>query len=88
VNSRSAKNIDFAQKRIEKMVAPGTINECLIANALLELRANDGRLPEVKEGNVGVAASIDLLERNISRHHPKMSGHYNKMERVDVSVAG
>jgi phosphoenolpyruvate carboxylase len=80
VNSRSAKNIDFAQKRIEKMVAPGTINECLIANALLELRANDGRLPEVKEGNVGVAASIDLLERNISRHHPKLDG-------VDVPVA-
>jgi hypothetical protein len=36
------------------------------------LRANDGRLPEVKEGDVGVAASIDLLERNISRHHPKL----------------
>lgn len=43
-----------------------------IDNALLELRANDGRLPEVKEGDVGVAASIDLLERNISRHHPKL----------------
>jgi 2-methylisocitrate lyase-like PEP mutase family enzyme len=48
-----------------------------IDNALLELRANDGRLPEVKEGDVGVAASIDLLERNISRHHPKL-------DRVDV----
>ena len=48
-----------------------------IENALLELRANDGRLPEVKEGDVGVAASIDLLERNISRNHPKL-------DRVDV----
>lgn len=40
-----------------------------IDNALLELRANDGRLPEVTEGAVDVAASIALLERNISRHH-------------------
>lgn len=40
-----------------------------IDNALLELRANDGRLPDVKEGAVDVAASIALLERNISRHH-------------------
>ena len=52
-----------------------------IDNALLELRANDGRLPEVSEGDVGVAASIDLLERNISRHHPKL-------DRRDVTVAG
>jgi 2-methylisocitrate lyase-like PEP mutase family enzyme len=59
-----------------------------IDNALLELRANDGRLPEVKEGDVGVAASIELLERNISRHHPKMSRHHLEMERVDVSVTG
>jgi phosphoenolpyruvate carboxylase len=61
------------------MLAPDTINECLFANALLELRANDD-LPEVREGDVGVAASIDLLERNISRHHPKL-------DRVDVPVA-
>jgi 2-methylisocitrate lyase-like PEP mutase family enzyme len=40
-----------------------------IDNALLELRANDGRLPEVTEGALDVAASIALLERNISRHH-------------------
>jgi 2-methylisocitrate lyase-like PEP mutase family enzyme len=40
-----------------------------IDNALRELRANDGRLPEVKDGDVGVAASIALLERNVSRHH-------------------
>lgn len=38
-----------------------------IENALLELRANDGRLPEVKDGDVGVTASTELLERNISR---------------------
>ncbi|HEX3787843.1 MAG TPA: isocitrate lyase/PEP mutase family protein [Pseudonocardiaceae bacterium] len=40
-----------------------------IDNALLELRANDGRLPAHGPGDIGVAASIALLERNISRHH-------------------
>jgi 2-methylisocitrate lyase-like PEP mutase family enzyme len=40
-----------------------------IDNALLELRANDGRLPEATEGAVDIAASIALLERNISRNH-------------------
>jgi 2-methylisocitrate lyase-like PEP mutase family enzyme len=40
-----------------------------MANALAELRANDGRLAEVKTDDVGVAASIELLEHNISRHH-------------------
>jgi 2-methylisocitrate lyase-like PEP mutase family enzyme len=40
-----------------------------IDNALRELRANDGRLPEVKGGDVGIGASIALLERNLSRHH-------------------
>lgn len=39
--------------------------------ALLELRANDGRLPVVNDGDVGVAASLALLEPNISRHHPR-----------------
>lgn len=39
--------------------------------AMLELRARDGRLPEVREGDVGVAASLALLEGNISRHHPQ-----------------
>jgi 2-methylisocitrate lyase-like PEP mutase family enzyme len=43
--------------------------QAAIGNALLELRANDGRLPEMNEGDVGVAASLELLERNISRHH-------------------
>jgi 2-methylisocitrate lyase-like PEP mutase family enzyme len=42
-----------------------------MANALTELRANDGRLAEVKTDDVGVAASIALLERNLSRHHPR-----------------
>lgn len=41
--------------------------QAAIENALLELRANDGRLPEVKDGDVGVTASTELLERNISR---------------------
>jgi hypothetical protein len=39
------------------------------ANALTELRANDGRLPEVTTDDVAVATSIELLQRNISRHH-------------------
>jgi len=42
-----------------------------MANALIELRANDGRLREVTTDGVGVAASIALLERNLSRHHPR-----------------
>jgi phosphoenolpyruvate carboxylase len=68
------------------MVKPATITPRLFAahtaidNAPLELRANEGRLPEVKEGDAGVAAPIDLLERNISLHHPKL-------DRVDVPVA-
>jgi 2-methylisocitrate lyase-like PEP mutase family enzyme len=44
-----------------------------MANALNELRANDGRLGEVNTNDVGVATSIALLERNISRHHPRWS---------------
>jgi 2-methylisocitrate lyase-like PEP mutase family enzyme len=42
-----------------------------MAHALVELRANDGRLAEVKADDVGVATSIALLEENISRHHPR-----------------
>src|SRR4029077_7007786 len=41
-----------------------------MTNALVELRANDGRLAEFKSGDVGVATSIALLEQNMSRHHP------------------
>ncbi|KAB2362894.1 isocitrate lyase/PEP mutase family protein [Actinomadura montaniterrae] len=37
--------------------------------ALLELKGADGRLPEMTPGTVGVKESIELLERNISRHH-------------------
>ena len=40
-----------------------------IDEALTELRANDGRLPEVSARSVGVADSMALLERNISRKH-------------------
>ncbi|MFI5779708.1 oxaloacetate decarboxylase [Nocardia sp. NPDC051570] len=40
-----------------------------ITDALLELRANDGRLPEFDAASVGVAASLELLERNMARHH-------------------
>jgi 2-methylisocitrate lyase-like PEP mutase family enzyme len=38
-----------------------------IDNAMLELRAADGRLPEVTPGDVGVKESLALLEKNISR---------------------
>jgi len=37
--------------------------------AMLQLRASDGRLPAVGDGDVGVSASVELLEGNISRHH-------------------
>jgi 2-methylisocitrate lyase-like PEP mutase family enzyme len=40
-----------------------------IDNAMLELRATDGRLPRIAPGDVGVAESIALLEKNISRNH-------------------
>ena len=39
--------------------------------AMLELRAHDGRLPEMRDGDVGVSASLALLESNLSRHHPE-----------------
>ncbi|MGI5352337.1 isocitrate lyase/PEP mutase family protein [Streptomyces sp. CA-250714] len=39
--------------------------------ALTELKAADGRLPEFVAGSVGVRASTELLEKNISRHHPR-----------------
>jgi 2-methylisocitrate lyase-like PEP mutase family enzyme len=42
-----------------------------IAQALESLRADDGRLADVGHGDVGVAGSIALLERNISRHHTR-----------------
>jgi 2-methylisocitrate lyase-like PEP mutase family enzyme len=42
-----------------------------MANALTELRANDGRLGEVTTDDVGVADSLALLERNLSHHHPR-----------------
>ncbi|MEV3922627.1 hypothetical protein [Actinomadura coerulea] len=32
---------------------------------------DDGRLPEHTEGSVGVRESLALLERNISRNHPR-----------------
>jgi 2-methylisocitrate lyase-like PEP mutase family enzyme len=55
-----------------------------MAHALVELRANDGRLAEVKSEDVGVAPSIALLEENISRHHPR-----HRLDRPDqLRVAG
>ncbi|WP_216894387.1 isocitrate lyase/phosphoenolpyruvate mutase family protein [Nocardia alni] len=38
---------------------------------LVRLRAEDGRLADVGDGDVGVATSIALLEANISRRHPR-----------------
>ncbi|AEW94407.1 MULTISPECIES: isocitrate lyase/PEP mutase family protein [Streptomycetaceae] len=40
-----------------------------IDTALAELKAADGRLPEMGENGVGVKVSTELLEKNISRHH-------------------
>ncbi|GAA2783985.1 isocitrate lyase/PEP mutase family protein [Saccharopolyspora taberi] len=42
-----------------------------IDEALSELRRNEGRLPEVSGQAVGVASSLQLLEKNISRHHER-----------------
>ncbi|RFS82165.1 carboxyvinyl-carboxyphosphonate phosphorylmutase [Actinomadura spongiicola] len=39
--------------------------------AMLRLKRDDGRLPEMAPGAVGVKESLALLERNISRHHPR-----------------
>ncbi|NDK23959.1 isocitrate lyase/PEP mutase family protein [Streptomyces sp. TR1341] len=47
-----------------------------IDKALLELKAAEGRLPEHGPETIGVAESLGLLERNISRHHgPVRAGH-------------
>ncbi|MEU9619784.1 MULTISPECIES: isocitrate lyase/PEP mutase family protein [unclassified Streptomyces] len=42
-----------------------------IDNALTDLKQSDGRLPEfVPAEGIGVQRSTELLEKNISRHHP------------------
>jgi 2-methylisocitrate lyase-like PEP mutase family enzyme len=41
--------------------------------ALARLIDDDGRLPAVGEGAVGVADCLDLLDRNISRHHDEQT---------------
>ncbi|MGQ4511292.1 isocitrate lyase/phosphoenolpyruvate mutase family protein [Streptomyces sp. DW26H14] len=42
-----------------------------IDTALRELKKSDGRLPDFSApGSVGVRAATELLEKNISRHHP------------------
>jgi 2-methylisocitrate lyase-like PEP mutase family enzyme len=53
-----------------------------MTNALTELRSNDGRLAEVKTDDVGVATSIALLERNLSRHHPRHRADWTAQTRV------
>ncbi len=54
------------------MVAPGSITPFLFAPHT----AIDNSL----EGDVGVATSIDLLERNMSQNHPRL-------DRIDIPVA-
>ncbi|GAA4377534.1 oxaloacetate decarboxylase [Actinomadura verrucosospora] len=39
--------------------------------AIVRLKRDDGRLPEPTAGSVGVRESLALLERNISRNHPR-----------------
>lgn len=39
--------------------------------ALTRLKDDDGRLPEIRDGSIGVADCLGLLERNLSRHHAK-----------------
>ncbi|MEG8181536.1 isocitrate lyase/PEP mutase family protein [Nocardia terpenica] len=40
-----------------------------ITDALINLRVNDGRLPEHSADSVGVASSLALVERNLARHN-------------------
>ncbi|GAA4617310.1 oxaloacetate decarboxylase [Actinoallomurus liliacearum] len=42
-----------------------------IDQALIGLKQRQGRLADPRPGAIGVAASTELLEDNISRHHPK-----------------
>ncbi len=42
-----------------------------IDKALADLKKADGRLPRAGTGQVGVAETLALLERNISRHHDR-----------------
>ncbi|GHC72078.1 isocitrate lyase/PEP mutase family protein [Streptomyces cinnamoneus] len=42
-----------------------------IDRALTELKSADGRLPQHTADSVGVAESLALLEKNISRHHER-----------------
>ncbi|MFD0685543.1 isocitrate lyase/PEP mutase family protein [Actinomadura fibrosa] len=56
--------------------------------ALLRLKGDDGRLPEVTAGAVGVKESLALLERNISRNHAKpVAVRPARMEPADPEPA-
>jgi 2-methylisocitrate lyase-like PEP mutase family enzyme len=54
--------------------------------ALVELKANAGRLPEV---GVGVSTALRLLEKNISRHHVKIDRRHlaHRTDTATVSLA-
>ncbi|MGV9723474.1 isocitrate lyase/PEP mutase family protein [Nocardia beijingensis] len=45
---------------------------------LMRLRADDGRLPEVGDSDVGLATSMALLEANLSRHHHRRRDHVGR----------
>ena len=53
--------------------------------ALQQLKGNEGRLPETTTGSIGVKESLALLERNISRNHPKRE-HEQERDLADALV--
>jgi len=50
--------------------------------ALIDLKANAGRLPEV---GIGVSTALRLLEKNISRHHVKIDRRH-PAHRADTAA--
>jgi 2-methylisocitrate lyase-like PEP mutase family enzyme len=60
-----------------------------MTNALVELRANDGRLAEFKSGDVGVATSIALLEQTCpdTTHEGASTDPGNSVPPADVQTA-
>ena len=71
------KSPRFSLSELDELNVSATIysTPCLFAaqtamdEALTRLKEDDGRLPAVTDGAVGVAECLDLLERNISRNH-------------------
>ncbi len=73
------KSPRFSLSELDELKVSATIysTPCLFAaqsamdEALERLKVDDGRLPDLADGGVGVADCIDLLEQNISRNHAK-----------------